>query len=69
MIQSLDYAKINSSLNIDLVDLSSKMDYFEELNEFKEVIDSDIESLNNFQKLININSFLQDEFSKDDLIL
>ena len=64
---SLDNAKDKlKSLNIVLVDLSSKMDYFEELNEFKEGIESDIESLNNFQKIININSFLQDEFSKND---
>ena len=65
---SLDNAKDKiRSLNKDLTDLSSKMDYFEELTEFKDGIDLEIKSLYNFQKLININLFIEDEFSKDDL--
>lgn len=54
------------SLNKDLYDLKSKIDYFDELKLFKADFDPKIESLNQFQNFISVDSFLQDEFSKDD---
>ena len=67
---SLDHVKDKlRSFNKYLFDLSSNMDYFEELSEFKAEINHKIESLNNFQKHITINSLLLDEFSTDDFKL
>jgi recombinational DNA repair ATPase RecF len=67
---SLDLVKDKlRSFNKYLFDLSSNMDYFEELSEFKAEINHKIESLNNFQKHITINSLLLDEFSTDDFKL
>ena len=56
-------------LNRYLADLSSKINYFEELREFNDEIKHKIESFNKFQKLITINSLLLDEFSRDDFKL
>ncbi len=67
---SLDHVKDKlRSFNKYLFDLSSNMDYFEELSEFKAEINHKIESLNNFRKHITINSLLLDEFSTDDFKL
>lgn len=64
---SLNIAKDNfHSFNKDLIDLSLQINYFEELEEFKDNINTHIKSLNDFEKLTNFDSFLQDEFSIDD---
>lgn len=48
-------------LRIDLTELSSKIDYFEEFKDFKDLIDPEIDTLNKLQKDITHKSFLENE--------
>lgn len=61
-------AKLHS-FNKDLIDLSLNMDYFEELEEFKDDIHINMKSFNDFEKHTIFDSFLQDEISIDDFNL
>ena len=53
-------------LDKNLINLLSKISYFEELNEFKNEIGFEISALTDFQNLINVNSILQNRVSQDD---
>ncbi|AUB59804.1 hypothetical protein BK009_03395 [Methanobacterium subterraneum] len=70
MNNSLKRIKGNIQLiNRDLANLLSKIDYFDELKEFKDELEQQIISLNVFQERINANSFLREDVSGHDFEL
>lgn len=60
---------VREKLNLlkkDLIDLSPNIAFFDELKGYMDDIDNVLESFVNFQRIVVISSFLQDEFRIDD---